>query len=178
MARERKIVEREVGSIDNGNGFLTKLVWLLVALLLALAAGGLTGLIASYYLNNSRYSVEVSALATYRPPQVTTIYADDGETVLAEFAIEKRIPIKEQDIPKNVENALLAVEDYRYYNHIGIDPYRIAGAVFKNITTGSSEGASTITQQLAKNLFLYKDQTYTRKVNEWMVALQIERFYT
>ncbi|MBO0139448.1 transglycosylase domain-containing protein, partial [Vibrio sp. Vb2736] len=48
----------------------------------------------------------------------------------------------------------------------------------KNITTGSSEGASTITQQLAKNLFLYKDQTYTRKVNEWLVALQIERFYT
>jgi len=178
MARERKIVEREVGSVENPNGFLTKFVWFIVALLLALAAGGLTGLIASYYLNNSRYSVEVSALATYRPPQVTTIYADDGETVLAEFAIEKRIPIKEQDIPKNVENALLAVEDYRYYNHIGIDPYRIAGAVFKNITTGSSEGASTITQQLAKNLFLYKDQTYTRKVNEWMVALQIERFYT
>ncbi len=122
--------------------------------------------------------MEVSALATYRPPQVTTIYADDGETVLAEFAIEKRIPIKEQDIPKNVENALLAIEDYRFYNHIGIDPYRIAGAVFKNVTTGRMEGASTITQQLAKNLFLYKDQTYTRKVNEWMVALQIERFYT
>jgi penicillin-binding protein 1A len=151
---------------------------MLAALLLAIAGGGLTGVLASYYLNNSRYSVEVSALATYRPPQVTTIYADDGETVLAEFAIEKRIPIKEQDIPKNVENALLAIEDYRYYNHPGIDPYRIAGAVFKNITTGTSEGASTITQQLAKNLFLYKDQTYTRKVNEWMVALQIERFYT
>ena len=83
-----------------------------MALLLALSAGGLTGVLASYYLNNSRYSVEVSALATYRPPQVTTIYADDGETVLAEFAIEKRIPIKEQDIPKNVENALLAIEDY------------------------------------------------------------------
>ena len=63
-----------------------------VALVLALSAGGLTGVLASYYLNNSRYSVEVSALATYRPPQVTTIYADDGETILAEFAIEKRIP--------------------------------------------------------------------------------------
>jgi len=138
----------------------------------------LTGVLASYYLNNSRYSVEVSALATYRPPQVTTIYADDGETVLAEFAIEKRIPIKEQDIPKNVEDALLAIEDYRFYDHIGIDPYRIAGVVFKNVVTGKMEGASTITQQLAKNLFLYKDQTYTRKVNEWAVALQIERFYT
>lgn len=179
MARERRIVEREVRTVEaKKRGFGTKLVWLGTALLLAIAAGGLTGVLASYYLNNSRYSVEVSALATYRPPQVTTIYADDGETVLAEFAIEKRIPLKEQDIPKNVENALIAVEDYRFYNHIGIDPYRIAGVMFKNITTGSSEGGSTITQQLAKNLFLYKDQTYTRKVNEWMVALQIERFYT
>ncbi|MBA2378006.1 MAG: PBP1A family penicillin-binding protein [Blastocatellia bacterium] len=178
MARERRIVEREVRTVEKKNGWGARIAWGTMALLLALSAGGLTGLLVAYYLNNSRYSVEVSALATYRPPQVTTIYADDGETVLAEFALEKRIPIKEQDIPKNVENALLAIEDYRYYDHIGIDPYRIAGAIFKNVTTGRTEGASTITQQLAKNLFLYRDQTYTRKVNEWMVALQIERFYT
>src|ERR1043166_3188245 len=154
--------------------------WMLLttALLLSLSAGALTGVLASYYLNNSRYSVEVSALATYRPPQVTTIYADDGETVLAEFAIEKRIPVKIQDVPDVVKNALMAIEDYRFRDHIGIDPYRIAGAVFKNVTTGKVEGASTITQQLAKNLFLYKDQTYTRKINEWAVALQIERLYT
>lgn len=178
MARERKIVEKEIKSVESKSRGFWKYLWFPTALLLALAAGGLTGILASYYLNNSRYSVEVSALATYRPPQVTTIYADDGETILAEFAIEKRIPIKESDIPQNVEDALIAVEDYRYYNHIGIDPYRIVGAVIKNFTTGKMEGASTITQQLAKNLFLYKDQTYTRKVNEWMVALQIERFYT
>jgi hypothetical protein len=66
----------------------------------------LTGVLGSYYLNNSQYAVEVSALATYRPPQVTTIYADDGETVLAEFALEKRIPIKEQDIPKTSKTRL------------------------------------------------------------------------
>jgi penicillin-binding protein 1A len=179
MAREKKIVEREVRSVEQKKRSLgSRLMWIGAALLLALSAGALTGVLASYYLNNSRYSVEVSALATYRPPQVTTIYADDGETVLAEFAIEKRIPIKEQDIPKNVENALLAVEDYRFYDHIGIDPYRIGGVVIKNVLTGKMEGASTITQQLAKNLFLYKDQTFTRKVNEWAVALQIERFYT
>ncbi len=178
MARERKIVEQEIKSVESkGRGFW-KYLWFPTALLLALAAGGLTGILASYYLNNSRYSVEVSALATYRPPQVTTIYADDGETILAEFAIEKRIPIKESDIPQQVEDALIAVEDFRFYEHIGIDPYRIAGVVVKNISTGKMEGASTITQQLAKNLFLYKDQTLTRKVNEWMVALQIERFYT
>jgi len=155
-----------------------RFLWLPTALLLALSAGGLTGVLGSYYLNNSQYAVEVSALATYRPPQVTTIYADDGETILAEFALEKRIPIKERDIPKNVENALIAIEDFRFYDHIGIDPYRIAGAVFKNVTAGKTEGASTITQQLAKNLFLSKEQTYTRKISEWMMALEIERLYT
>ncbi|MEP7147879.1 MAG: PBP1A family penicillin-binding protein [Acidobacteriota bacterium] len=178
MARERRIVEREVGSVAADRSWSFTLTWLAMSLLLALSAGALSGILFSYYLNNSRYSVEVSALATYRPPQVTTIYADDGETVLAEFAIEKRIPIREQDIPQNVEDALIAIEDNRYYDHIGIDPYRIVGVVFKNLTGGRLEGGSTITQQLAKNLFLYKDQTYSRKVNEWAVALQIERLYT
>ena len=55
--------------------------------------------------------------------------------ILAEFAIEKRIPVKIQDVPDNVKNALMAIEDYRFSDHIGIDPYRIIGAVFKNITT-------------------------------------------
>jgi penicillin-binding protein 1A len=169
---------REVRSVSTNGRTRSRVIWFLSALVLALCAGGLTGILASYYLNNSRYSLEVSALATYRPPQVTTIYADDGETVLAEFAIEKRIPVKIRDVPDKVTDALLAIEDYRFRDHIGIDPYRIIGAVFKNVTTGKVEGASTITQQLAKNLFLYKDQTYTRKVNEWAVALQIERFYT
>lgn len=179
MAKEMsRIKTKEVESIEPKKRGFRKFVWVFAALFLALSAGGLTGVLASYYLNNSRYSVEVSALATYRPPQVTTIYADDGETILAEFAIEKRIPIKSEDIPQQVEDALLAIEDYRFYNHVGIDPYRLGGAIVKNITTGSKEGASTITQQLAKNLFLYKDQTYTRKVNEWAVALQIERLYT
>ncbi len=178
MARERRIVEREVRSVAAETSWRSKLTWLAMSLLLAIAAGALSGILFSYYLNNSRYSVEVSALATYRPPQVTTIYADDGETVLAEFAIEKRIPIKEQDIPQNVEDALIAIEDNRFYDHIGIDPYRIAGVIIKNLTGGRLEGGSTITQQLAKNLFLYKDQTYSRKVNEWAVALQIERLYT
>lgn len=174
----RKMKTAESRSNGNGRSSFSTLTLLGVALLLALSAGALTGVLASYYLNNSRYSVEVSALATYRPPQVTTIYADDGETVLAEFAIEKRIPIKIQDVPEKVVDALVAVEDNRFRDHIGIDPYRIIGVIFKNLTSGKVEGGSTITQQLAKNLFLYKEQTYTRKVNEWAVALQIERLYT
>lgn len=176
MAEEYKT--KEVESVSEKRKSIWRFIWLPTALLLALSAGGLTGVLASYYLNNSHFSTEVSALATYRPPQVTKIYADDGETVLAEFALEKRIPIKEKDIPKLVEDALISVEDNRFYDHIGIDPYRIGGVIIKNILTGKTEGGSTITQQLAKNLFLYKDQTYTRKVNEWAMALEIERFYT
>ena len=112
MARElRKVNTKEVESkVPKKRGFWSY-VWLPTALLLALSAGSLTGVLASTYLNNSRYATEVSALATYRPPQVTTIYADDGETILAEFALEKRIPIKESEIPKNVEDALISIED-------------------------------------------------------------------
>ena len=147
-------------------------------LLLALAAGGLTGIIAAYELNYSRAANEVAALATYRPSVVTRVYADDGETVIGEFALEKRIPLKYEEIPPLLKNAILSVEDVRFYDHIGIDPIRIMGAAWKNLTTDKLEGGSTLTQQLTKNLFLSKEQTYTRKVNEWILALQIERYYT
>ena len=153
-------------------------LWLPTVLLLALAAGGLTGIIAAYELNYSAAATEVAALATYRPSVVTRVYADDGETVIGEFALEKRIPLKYEEIPPVLKNAILAVEDVRFYDHIGIDPIRIAGAAWKNLTTDRIEGGSTLTQQLTKNLFLSKEQTYTRKVNEWILALQIERYYT
>src|SRR5215207_9432433 len=153
-------------------------LWLPALLLLALAAGGLTGIIAAYELNDSRAATEVAALATYRPSVVTRVYADDGETVIGEFALEKRIPLKYEEIPPVLKNAILAVEDVRFYDHIGIDPIRIMGAAWKNLTTDRIEGGSTLTQQLAKNLFLSKEQTYQRKFNEWALALQIERYYT
>src|SRR5882762_1058783 len=152
--------------------------WLPAVLILALAAGGLTGIIAAYELNYSRAANEVAALATYRPSVVTRVYADDDETVIGEFALEKRIPLKYDEIPPVMKNAILAVEDTRFYDHIGIDPIRIIGATWKNLTTERVEGGSTLTQQLAKNLFLSKEQTLKRKVNEWALALQIERYYT
>jgi len=152
--------------------------WFPAVLLLALAAGGLTGIIAAYQLNYSQAANEVAALATYRPSVVTRIYADDGKTVIGEFALEKRIPLKYEEIPPNVKNAILAVEDARFYDHMGIDPIRILGAAWKNLTSDRVEGGSTLTQQLAKNLFLTREQTYKRKMNEWLLALQIERYYT
>jgi len=157
---------------------LVRRFWFPVVLLLALAAGGLTGIIAAYELNYSRAANEVAALATYRPSVVTRVYADDGTTVIGEFALEKRIPLKYDEIPPVMKNAILAVEDARFYDHVGIDPIRIIGATWKNLTSDKVEGGSTLTQQLAKNLFLSKEQTIKRKVNEWALALQIERFYT
>ncbi|HEY3027396.1 MAG TPA: PBP1A family penicillin-binding protein [Pyrinomonadaceae bacterium] len=157
---------------------LLRRFWLPAVLLLALAAGGLTGIIAAYQLNYSQAASEVAALATYRPSVVTRVYADDGKTEIGEFALEKRIPLKFEEIPPVMKNAILAIEDARFYDHIGIDPIRILGAAWKNVTTQKVEGGSTLTQQLAKNLFLSKEQTVKRKVNEWALALQIERYYT
>ena len=159
--------------------------WFPAVILLALAAGGLTGIIAAYQLNYSQAANEVAALATYRPSIVTRIYADDGKTIIGEFALEKRIPLKYEEIPANMKNAILAVEDARFYDHVGIDPIRILGATWKNLTTEKAEGGSTLTQQLAKNLFITKEEnrgknieTIKRKMNEWVLALQIERYYT
>ncbi len=152
--------------------------WLPAVLLLALAGGGLTGIVLAYELNSSNAASEVAALATYRPSVITRVYADDGKTVIGEFALERRIPLRYEEIPDNVKNAILAVEDTRFYDHIGIDPIRIVGAGVKTLTTDKVEGGSTLTQQLARNLFLTREQTFTRKFKEWLVALQIERFYT
>jgi penicillin-binding protein 1A len=164
---------------------LLRRFWFPAVILLALAAGGLTGIIAAYQLNYSQAASEVSALATYRPSIVTRIYADDGKTIIGEFALEKRIPLKYEEIPPNVKNAILAVEDARFYDHVGIDPIRIVGATWKNLTSEKAEGGSTLTQQLAKNLFITREEnrgknieTLKRKMNEWVLALQIERYYT
>ena len=165
------------GESSKGRSVVSRF-WLPAVLALGLAAGGLTGIVAAYELNYSRAASEVAALATYRPSVVTRVYADDGTTVIGEFALEKRIPLKYDEIPPVMKSAILAVEDTRFYDHMGIDPIRIIGAGWKNLTTGKVEGGSTLTQQLAKNLFLTKEQTLKRKVNEWALALQIERYYT
>ncbi len=157
---------------------LLRRFWVPATLLLAVAAGGLTGIVVAHQLNYSKAAGEVAALATYQPSQVTRVYADDGETVIGEFALERRIPLKYDEIPQVLKDAILAVEDVRFFKHNGIDPVRIAGAAWKNFTQDRMEGGSTLTQQLAKNLFLTREQTYTRKFNEWLIALQIERYYT
>jgi penicillin-binding protein 1A len=176
-SRTRAVQTRNATAPPARRRFLRRF-WFPAVLMLAIAAGGLTGIVAAYQLNYSQAAAEVASLATYRPSVVTRVYADDGKTVIGEFALEKRIPLKYDEIPPVMKNAILAIEDARFHEHIGIDPIRIAGVVWKNLMTGSREGGSTLTQQLAKNLFLSREQTLQRKMNEWLVALQIERYYT
>lgn len=107
--------------------------------------------------------------------QTTTIETVDGETI-TELYQENRDYVKIDTIPEHVKDAYLAIEDRRFYEHAGIDLKSVARAVYRDIIAMSKvEGASTITQQLAKNLFLYNDKTWSRKAKEVMAALYLER---
>jgi penicillin-binding protein 1A len=121
---------------------------------------------------------QVSSLEDFTPPSSTRIYAADG-SLLAEFATQKRTPVAPSETPPNLVKALLAVEDHRFFNHMGINLGRILKAAWVDLRKGRIvEGASTITQQLAKVLFLTPEKTLTRKIREALLALEIERQYS
>lgn len=121
---------------------------------------------------------EVSALESFKPSATTRLFTSDG-SLLAEFYLENRTPIPLSRVPKHVINAFLATEDPRFYHHSGIDVVGVMRAMASNIRAGRVvQGGSTITQQLAKLLFLEPDKTLTRKLKEAMLALQIERRYS
>ena len=152
---------------------------LLALLVLALIAGGLTGLVISYQASFSAFAADVETLADYRPAEVTKVYADDGQTVIGELALERRIPLSYEEIPPMMKNAILAIEDQRFYSHIGVDPIRIFGSLINNIRSGRTvQGGSTLTQQLARQLYLSNAKTWTRKIKEILYSLEIERYYT
>ncbi|MFL6214442.1 MAG: PBP1A family penicillin-binding protein [Blastocatellia bacterium] len=148
-------------------------------LALSVIAGIMFGATVAYQASMTEEAQQVAALANYRPNLVTRVLAEDGKTVVGEFSLERRIPITYDQIPDNMKNAIWAIEDDRFFQHIGVDPIRIVGATFKNIVKSrKAEGASTLTQQLARALFLSPEKTYTRKVKEILLSLQIERYYT
>lgn len=114
-----------------------------------------------------------------RPPAASQIYDANGKLIATTRSVENRIPVSINKIPKDLQNAFIAVEDTRFYQHAGIDPRGILRALWSNLTDrGVSEGGSTITQQLAKNALLSQERTLKRKIQEAFLALQIERQYT
>jgi len=131
-----------------------------------------------YALVNYLEIPDVKQLETYRPKSATRLYADDG-TLFSELFVEKRIPIPITEMPKHLKNAFIAIEDVRFYKHFGVDVRGIARAAYKNIVHGGiTEGASTITQQLARNLYLTQQKSFKRKIEEAVLAIQIERSYS
>ena len=143
-----------------------------VMLALVVAAG-----VALYISDVAKALPDYEVLARYEPPVTTRIHASDG-ALMAEFARERRLYIPIQAIPDRVKAAFLSAEDKNFYSHPGIDVTGLARAVINNLTTGSMQGASTITQQVAKNFLLSSDQTIERKVREMLLAFRIEQAYS
>jgi penicillin-binding protein 1A len=121
---------------------------------------------------------EIRSLQNFQPDAVTRIYSAD-KVLLAELFLEKREPVPLEKIPKLLTAALVATEDRKFYEHSGVDLKGIARAIIKDIKAGEFvEGASTITQQLSKTLFLTPRKTLVRKLKEAILAFQLERRYT
>ncbi|MDB5592869.1 penicillin-binding protein 1A [Enterovirga sp.] len=142
-----------------------------IAFLLAGAAGGY------YFWKFSQGLPDHAALSNYEPPVTTRVHAADG-SLLAEYARERRLYLPIQAVPKLVTGAFLSAEDKNFYRHSGIDPEGIVRAALNNFRSGRRQGASTITQQVAKNFLLSNEQTLERKAKEALLALRIEAAFS
>lgn len=141
---------------------------LLTLCILGLVAGGML----YFHLKSELPSVET--LKTVELQQPMQIYTADGK-LIGEVGEQRRIPVKLADVPQRLIDAFLATEDSRFYDHHGLDPIGIARALFVAVSNGgASQGASTITQQLARNFFLTSEKTIIRKAREAVLAVEIE----
>ena len=153
--------------------YLGSLVFVFL-LCLSIALGATLGVLFVY---NSDLP-QVSSLEDYHPSLVTDVYSDDGR-VIGSFALERRIVVTWDEIPQVVKDAITSVEDQNFFTHWGIDFYGIARAGLKDMMARRVvEGGSTLTQQLSKNLFLTPERNLRRKIQEAMLSIQIERYYT
>ena len=136
--------------------------------ILGLVAGG----VLYFHLKSSLPSVE--SLKNVELQQPMQIYTADGK-LIGEVGEQRRIPVKLENVPQRLQDAFLATEDSRFYEHHGLDPVGIARAIFVAVNNGgASQGASTITQQLARNFFLTPEKTIIRKAREAVLAIEIE----
>ncbi len=140
--------------------------------------GLLCGVTVGSFLGLTQDLPQIEALEAYKPSAVTRVYSADGQQ-LAELFVERRDPVPLAQVPPALVSALLTTEDRAFYEHSGIALRGIARATLKNLITGRlSEGASTLTQQLAKTLFLTPRKSFIRKLREALLAMQLERRYT
>lgn len=139
---------------------------------------GAIGLAYGYWVF-SKDLPDHAQLADYAPPVMTRVHAADG-SLIAEYARERRLYVPMQAVPKLVVAAFLSAEDKNFYKHAGIDPEGIVRAIVANLRSGGKreQGASTITQQVAKNFLLSNERTYERKIREALIALRMESTFS
>jgi penicillin-binding protein 1A len=143
-------------------------------LFVATLLGAVAGAAATNFVRVPR----VSELETYRPDIITEIRGNNGSTI-ARYAIERRILVNRGQIPAVLRNAIIATEDKNFFRHGGVDVQRTVSALLANLRQKSfAQGGSTLTQQLARAIFLSPRKTITRKINEAFVAFEIERRYS
>jgi len=162
--------------LTSGGGwlsFVTVLLW-------AGVVGCLVGAFAGWIIAQFLHVPQVDLLATFEPAATTRIYAADGEQV-ASYALEQRVVLGPEEIPDHFKHAVVAIEDADFYKHGGVDPQAVMRAAWYSVVDrkiGSRGGASTLTQQLALNLFLKRERTLGRKIKEALLALDIEKRYS
>ena len=146
----------------------------LILLLLSAGGGALAGLVFVYSSDLPR----VQQLEDYRPDVMTELYADDG-TPIGSFALERRVIINYDQIPPVLRDAILSVEDRHFESHWGVDVIRIVRAGLTDLMEWrKAQGASTLTMQLSRRLFLTLEKSWQRKLQEMLLAIQIERRFT
>jgi penicillin-binding protein 1A len=142
--------------------------------LLAVITGSLAGLTLVYSVDLP----QINDLERFRPSTTTDLYDVKGR-IIGSFALERREVVGYDDFPPVLRQAVISIEDKSFESHWGINVFRVAGAAWHDIRShGRAQGASTLTMQLARNLFLSSERTSTRKIQEAYLAIQIERAFT
>ncbi|MBI1739991.1 MAG: PBP1A family penicillin-binding protein [Candidatus Koribacter versatilis] len=169
-----KSLYQHLPAVEIGGRKLVGHVLFGLLILISAAVGAASGLLLVY----STDLPQVEQLERYRPSSVTELYDGQGR-VIGTFALQRRVVAAYDDYPEVLRNALVSIEDKDFYQHSGINFWRIAGAAYRDIESGGKvQGASTLTMQLARNLFLSPDRSFHRKVQEALLAIQIERRFT
>jgi penicillin-binding protein 1A len=165
------------GSRRQGSG--GRLAGVLRGLLVITVFGGLlfAGVVAGIVTSYSRNLPDINRMADYQPERSTRVFARDG-SLLANLYQQNRTWVTIDTIPIFVRNAFIATEDRNFYHHHGVDPVGIVRAAYADWRHQSIQGASTITQQLARALFLSNEVSFSRKIQEALLAIEIERYYT
>jgi penicillin-binding protein 1A len=169
-----KVIYQPLPPVEIGGRKVMGRVVFGLLVVLAAVIGAAAGLLLVY----STGLPEVRQLEHYRPSSTTELY-DDQNRVIGSFALQRRVVAEYKDFPPVLRDALVSIEDKDFYRHWGINVWRIAGAAYRDIESGGKvQGASTLTMQLARNLFLSPDRSFHRKIEEALLAIQIERRFT